>query len=190
MNRYSIAAVAALAAALALVGCHKAAAPAANAAPAAANVAPAQAAPTTDAAGARAFLDSLYARYKSSKNNTFDIYGKDAPSVFDPDTLALLQADKAALNGTAGATGADMVCTCQEFTSLSATVTIVSITPTTARAGVDFHDAGQTENNHSDYDLAKTPDGWRVHDIHTFGDPSFRASLNQDIKDAKSAPAS
>ena len=192
MHRHLNAAVAALAAALTLAGCQQAAPPAANSAPApaAANAAPAPVAATgADAADAKAFLEGLYAHYKSAENNSFDLYDKDAPSVFDQDTLALMQTEKAALKGDAGARDADSVCTCQDFTGLTAKVTIVSITPTTAKAGVDFHDTGQTETNHIDYDLTKGPNGWRVHDIHSFSQPSFRASLNEDIKDAKSAPA-
>src|ERR1700723_332961 len=79
-----------------LAGCRK---PAANApatpAAVATNTAPALAAPaSTDADDAKAFLEGLYAHYKtSSPNSTFQPFDANKSEVLDPDTIALMTTD-------------------------------------------------------------------------------------------------
>ena len=36
------------------------------------------------------------------------------------------------------------------------------------------------------FDLVKTPDGWRIHDMGTGQDPSLRGVLTKEIADLKS----
>jgi hypothetical protein len=185
-----------LIAALALAGCQKAAPPAANTASAsnaAGNTATApdtnaaQAAPTGDAADVKAYLDGLYAHYKSSKNNTFQMFDKDEKQVFDADMIALLAEDGRLLKGELGAIDGDWLCDCQDFESLKTTVAVQSATPTTAKASADFIDVGMPgqEARHADFDLVKTPAGWRIHDITTKGEPSLRKTLTDEIQTLK-----
>ena len=133
----------ALAAALAVGGCQKAATnDAANSAanmaaapsgalPVATNSPPVEA---TAEADVKAFLGGLYAHYKTSKNNTFQPFEKNAKEVLDADTIALLDADNKALKGEVGVMDGDPLCDCQDFESITAVITVESATPTEAKA--------------------------------------------------------
>ena len=174
---------AALLAALALAGCNQPAQkPAAPPAPVA------SAAPSADeAASAKAFLEGLYAHYKTTKDNTFQPMGDNVRDVFDADTVALLDKDTKLLNGELGEIDGDFICQCQDFDSITATIAVQSANATTAKATADFTIFG--EKRHNDFDLAKQNGVWRVHDIR---DPGQQKSLRQILIDeiaALSKPA-
>jgi hypothetical protein len=165
-----------------------------NAAPAnaaAANAAPAAAAApladAADAADAKAFLDGLYAHYKTSKGNSFNMFDTNEKEVFDPDTIGLLKEDLKALKGDLGVIDGDWLCDCQDFVSLQATVTVTAATPTMAKASSDFKDTGMPEQGvrHDDFDLVKTPAGWRIHDVTVRGEQSLRTQVSDEIKSLK-----
>ena len=171
-------------------GCKKPAPPA----PVPTNAAPAAAAPladAADAADAKAFLDGLYAHYKTSTGNSFNMFDTNEKDVFDPDTIALLKEDLKALKGDLGVIDGDWLCDCQDFVSLQATVTVTAATPTTAKANSDFKDTGMTEQGmrHDDFDLVKTPAGWRIHDVTVRGQQSLRAQVSDEIKSLKAGAA-
>lgn len=183
------------AAALALAGCQKAPTAASNAAAAAptisANAAAAPSgAPASDAADVKTFLDGLYAHYKTSTNNTFQPLDANARDVFDPDMIALMKADAAALHGELGVLDGDVICQCQDFGSIQATTAVQSATPTAATASADFKDVSfaDAKPQHETFDLVKTPAGWRIHDIHTADGPSMRKMLQDEIAKLKAAP--
>jgi hypothetical protein len=179
---------AALALALALAACQQ---PASNGATTPAPVetntaamapaAPAAAPSSGDAADAKAFLDGLYAHYKTSKDNTFAPFDTKA-GVLDGDTIALMKADEKALKGDVGDIDGDWLCDCQDFESITATVTVQSATPTSAKATALFHDTIDTGAPKRDtFDLVKTPAGWRIHDMGTPDQPSLRKVLEDEI---------
>ncbi len=180
----------ALAGAMTLAGCQRAAtnapANAAAMAPAPASNTASAVAGATDtaaAADAKAFLEGVYAHYKTSKNNTFQPFDANAADVLDPDTIALMKADEAALKGELGDIDGDWLCDCQDYESITATVTVESATPTTAKATAAFHDTIDTEPkpHHDTFDLVKTPAGWRIHDMGTADQPSLRKVLSDEI---------
>ena len=172
---------------LALAGCSRPAGNAVaptNAAPAPANAAAAApASASTDAADAKAFLDGLYAHYKTA-DSTFDMFGANEAEVFDADTIKLLKDDEKALKGELGTVDGDWLCACQDRVSLRTTVTILSATPTTAKATADFTDTGMPgqEIRHNDFDLVKVNGVWRIHDVTNRGDPSLRTQLTEEIR--------
>jgi hypothetical protein len=181
----------ALAVAVFLAGCHPAAAPANSAPPPApaapaTNTAPAPTpvADTADAADAKAFLEGLYAHYKTNTDNSFNMYGASKRQVFDPDVIALLAADQKALKGDVGVLDSDWLCGCQDFVSLQTTIAVQSATPTTAEATADFRDTGMSDDKpgHESFDLVKVGSAWRIHDIHTDDTPSLRKALSDEIK--------
>jgi hypothetical protein len=93
-----------------------------------------------------------------------------------------MKADEKALKGELGDIDGDWVCDCQDWESISATVTVDQATPTTAKATSVFHDKTDTGPPKRDtFDLVKTPDGWRIHDIGTGTDPSLRLVLTKEI---------
>jgi hypothetical protein len=181
--------IAALCALALLAACGRSGGPAAPSSTAPA-VSGAASSDSADAAAAKAFLDGLYAHYRTSQNNDFNPYDPKA-RVFDPDTLALLDADTKALKGDLGTLDGDLLCDCQDFVSLRSTVTVSSATPTTAKASAAFNDVGMTDQGvrHADFDLVKTPAGWRIHDIRDGTEPWLRQQLQDEIKSLKSGKA-
>jgi len=192
LRTYKVLAALALtgAAAIILAGCQKAAPNAAaepsgvvsnTAAPT--NAAASPAAASTDAADAKAFLDGVYAHYKSSKNNNYQPFDGNAKEVLDADTIALLKADKKVLTDGVGAIDSDWLCDCQDYNSIVATVTVQSATPTGAKATADLHDTEDKTDppGHDTFDLVKTADGWRIHDMGTRDQPSLRKVLQDEI---------
>jgi hypothetical protein len=197
MGRY-LSGLAVTAAVLALIGCQKAPPSTSNAAPAtpapvATNAAPASAsAATSDAADVKAFLDGVYAHYKTGANNTFQALDANAPEVFDADTIALMKADTAALHGEVGDLDGDPICQCQDFGSIQAAITVQSATPTTATATANFKDVSfaDAKPQRDTFDLTKTSAGWRIHDIHTADSPSLRKMLQAEVAKLKNTPPS
>ena len=177
-----------LALVLAVAACQK---PASNATPppvetnaapaAAAPAAPAAAPATGDAADAKAFLDGLYAHYKVSKDNTFAPFDANMAEVLDPDTIALMKADEKLLTGEVGDIDGDWLCDCQDFESITAVVTVQSATPTDAKATAVFTDTMDGKPKTDTFELAKTPAGWRIHDMGTPDQPSLRKVLQDEI---------
>jgi len=176
----------ALAVLLALGACKPAAVKPADAPSASAAPAPAALASGPDADAAKAFLEGLYAHYRTDKDNTFQMFDKDTKAVFDADTARLLADDTKALKGELGEIDGDWLCNCQDFTSLQATIAVQSATPTTAKATADYHDTGDPTRppDHDSFDLVKTNGVWRIHDITVRGEPlSLRATLQKEISD-------
>jgi hypothetical protein len=193
-----------LATTLTLAACQKAAAPAANAANAAPAVAnatvtslvappPPAAAQSPDAAAAEAFLDGLYAHYKasSSTGTTWAPMDANIKEVFDADMVKLMAADTKALKGDLGEIDGDWLCDCQDWGSIAAKVTIISATPTEAKAAAVFHDTQIKDEppKRDTFDLVKTPAGWRIHDMGTSDQPSLRGVLIKEIADLTSGKA-
>lgn len=176
-------------AALGLAACQKPSAPAAPAANATSPAAAATGADAKDAADVTAFLQSLYDHYKTSQNNTFQMFDANAAEVFDADFIKLMAADEKVLNGDVGVIDGDWLCACQDFVSLRATITVQSATPTTARATSDFVDTGIPDQGtrHDNFRLVKEDGRWRIDDIQTAGEPWLRAQLEDEIK-TKSKP--
>jgi hypothetical protein len=136
-----------------------------------------------DATDAKAFLDGLYAHYKNSKNSTFQPFDENVREVLDADTIALMDADTKALKGEVGDIDGDWLCDCQDYESLTATITVQSATPTAAKATSVFHDkidAGAAPKRDT-FDLVETPAGWRIHDMGTADQPSLRRVLQDEI---------
>lgn len=181
------------AALLGLAACQKAKSPpAASAAASAATAAITTAPAGADTADVKAFLEGIYAHYKSpaEKDHTFAPMDRDAKAVFDQAMIDLLAKD-ARLNGPdeVGAIDADWICACQDYDSITATVTVQSATATTAKATVDFHVFQET--HHNAFDLVKENGAWRVHDVQEVAPgkalPSLRKTLEDDIAQLQKA---
>jgi hypothetical protein len=174
---------AALTAMLALGACNK---PAPAKAPAAPATAPAPAAPPpaaaldpAEAASAKAFLEALYAHYKTTKNNTFQPLGDNVRDVFDADMVKLLDQDQKLLKGELGEIDGDYICQCQDFESITATIAVQSADATSAKATADFKVFDQT--HHNNFELVKQNGAWRVHDVGEPGQKSLRQTLVDEI---------
>ena len=179
----------ALASALILAGCSKPApaTTAASAASPAAVAAATSAAPPTGqpAADAKAFLEGLYAHYKSAKDHSFSPMDAAAREVFDPELIQLMADDSKVLKGEVGAIDGDFLCDCQDYETINATVAVQSATPTTAKATADFKVFDQT--HHNSFDLVNVNGAWRIHDVTEAGQPSLRTMLRDEIRDMSKA---
>ena len=135
----------------------------------------------------KAFLEGVYAHYKTSKDNTFAPFDANQTDVLDPDTIALMKADEKALNGELGDIDGDWLCDCQDYQSIKATITVQSASATTAKATSDFKDVDDPspKPRHDTFDLVKTPAGWRIHDMGTEDQPSLRKVLQDEIAKLK-----
>ena len=192
MRLHHVGGAAVLALGLALAGCNKPVPTAAPATPPVAAPAPPPAIDAAAAAEAKAFLDSLYAHYKTSKNNSFSPMGDNVAQVFDADTIKLLADDTKALKGELGEIDGDYLCDCQDFETITATVAVQAATPATAKATADFMVFDQ--KHHNEFDLVKVNGAWRVHDVRErdSADPaalSLRETLTKEIKDLAAHPA-
>jgi hypothetical protein len=193
--RVSTATALAIAGLVAIAGCRRAAASGETPQPISANTAQAPAGATSrDAADAKAFLDGLYGHYKTSKDNNFQPFDGNIKEVLDLDTIALMDADQTALKGELGDIDGDWLCDCQDFESITATVTVQSATPTSAKATSVFRDSQYADRppGRDTFDLVKTPAGWRIHDMGTADQPSLRRVLTDEIARLKAGgkPAS
>ncbi len=137
------------------------------------------------AADAKAFLEGLYAHYKSAKDHSFSPMDAAAREVFDPELIQLMADDSKVLKGEVGAIDGDFLCDCQDYETINATVAVQSATPTTAKATADFKVFDQT--HHNSFDLVNVNGAWRIHDVTEAGQPSLRTMLRDEIRDMSKA---
>jgi hypothetical protein len=189
MNRNWGAALSAAVVFVALAGCQKPAPDPADD-PAAANTPPTPAvatANTPDAIAAKAFLDGLYAPYKTGAAVPMKPLPLSADTTYDADLIALIKADPGPRQTSI--VFLDPLCQCGESEHVEAATAVPTATATTATGTADFTgfslaDAsfGQNVPFHLTFDLVKTAAGWRIHDIHSRDTPSLRDALAADAK--------
>ena len=148
--------------------------------------APARAA---DVAGARAFVQQLYAHYPQPANTSFDPTGANASSVFDPSMIALFRENaRLTPKGDEGAIDSDPICDCQDDSGLRSRIGAVRlVAPDTAIADVvlTFTEAIPPEVDRLTLTLVTIHGQWRIYDIHSTNTPSFRAYLIKANWDAR-----
>jgi len=81
----------------------------------------------------------------------------------------------------------DPLCDCQDFESITAAVTVESATATAAKASAMLTDTMEKSAapKKISFDLVKTPDGWRIHDLGDTAQPSLRKALTDEIAQLK-----
>jgi hypothetical protein len=124
----------------------------------------------------RAFIDSLFAPY--AEDQPLDPFGNPRP-IFEPQLAAALDTIGAREEETGEIFwGADPICDCQDFGDFSHTITSIAIASDRATVKLSVSNFGETAAR--TIILAKTPAGWRVHDLGN----DFRAEA---LKAAKGA---
>lgn len=122
------------------------------------------------------FVRGLFAQYADGTKP------RDAVSIFDDSTMALIQRDRDLAKGELPWLDYDPVCNCQDWDDLEVTEVRVARDPDTT-AGVAFRNGGKTFRQ--DFMLRCTSDGWKVHDITVRPDnTSLRAGLTKAIDEA------
>lgn len=124
----------------------------AAAAPAATNAAaPAAGQPAAGEAEVRALLDRIYAQYATDQGE-----GPEWAEVFEPQLAA-------AINAEEGGPGADPFIDAQDYSPFRPTYEGVRIEGDRAQATAVFNNFGKSRR--MEYQLTRTPAGWRVFDV-------------------------
>jgi hypothetical protein len=142
-----------------------------------------------DAAGAKAFVESIYARYHGPDAEAFvPLSDTTASTLFEPSTAKLiLQGSKVNEEEEVGPLDFDPICTCQDPDGIRADVTAQMTGPATATATaiVYFPQQPQSTRREVRFDLVGANGVWRVHDLHEQDLPSLRALMADAAKGAK-----
>ena len=150
----------------------------------AAAVMPAMAAGGPDANAARAFVQKLYAHYPQKDGGPyFDPTNKDAAAVFEPGMIAAFREDSRLNHDEVGFVDADPICMCQDDGGM--TSKIVSVTMKGANADVLvnlMYPGGQPQA--VTMHLVPVNGQWRIYDLSTKEEPSYRADLLKANKEA------
>jgi hypothetical protein len=138
---------------------------------------PAGAAPVADTPDG--FLRHVYAQYAPGKKTVAFVYPDAAPMV-DASLLALLRHDEQMSKGEVGALDYDPVCQCQDWGPFKLiSVRIVSSAQARAVADATFENGSGRDAAPETvrFDLVRTSEGWRIHDVHSKEAPSLQATL-------------
>jgi hypothetical protein len=133
-----------------------------------------------DLAGAKAFVDWIYAHYpkKLGPANSFDPLGSEATRIFHPSLIELIKADQRVGDDQAPDLDGDPLCDCQDNGGMAFTVKSVRTSEfSRATATVLRRDMGDPTDETITLDLARGDAGWRVYDVETKDTPSLRAYL-------------
>ena len=130
------------------------------------------------AQGVEHFLHTVYARY-TVDGSPPDLGDARAATIYDDSLLALMRADRRALQGEAGVLDADPLCACQDHDIRALNVVVQSGSGARRSATVSFENLGSTQSIR--LDLVRDRQGWRITDVHGDNMPSLRASLREEI---------
>jgi|SRR5579862_7015076 uncharacterized protein DUF3828 len=140
-----------------------------------------------DAASAKAFVEKLYSHYPSKPGNrsAFDPTGKNANQVFDPGMIAAFREDTRLAHGEVGFVDSDPLCQCQDDSGLKATVGSVTMTdPNAADVAVELEYPSDKVTIALTLHLVPVNGAWRIHDLSTKDQESYRADLLKANKEA------
>jgi hypothetical protein len=144
----------------------------------------------SDAASAKAFVEKLYSHYPSKPGNrdAFDPTGKNASQVFDPGMIAAFREDTRLAHGEVGFIDSDPLCQCQDDSGLKATVGVVTMTdPNAADVVVNLEYPSDKVTIALTLHLVPVNGAWRIHDLSTADEQSYRADLLKANKEAAAA---
>lgn len=122
----------------------------------------------------RKFLEAVYGHY-GAEGEAIDFAGADRDSVFSKALSELIRTDQEQAAGEVGALDFDPICMCQDFKISALRVKIARASGDDAKASVSFKNFDQAQK--IEIDLVKTPDGWRIDDLHGADMPSLKGYL-------------
>lgn len=124
------------------------------------------------------FLDEIYAHY-GADGDAIDFAGADGETVFSQSLVDLIRTDQEQAAGEAGALDFDPICMCQDFNIKAVKVKVMPGLGDRIKASVSFENFDQPQK--IDIDLVKTPDGWRIDDLHGTDTPSLKDYLEKAL---------
>jgi hypothetical protein len=149
---------------------------------------PAAADAPLDAASAKAFIAGLYTHYSQPFNTTWAYVSPAEKSVFDPPLVTAMDADTALHPNAPGTSwgDVDILCMCQEYDKVSASVVVKSVAGGHAKAvaTVTVMDSGTPYKSTLNFDLIQVGSAWRVYDVGETGF-SFRGAVTSELAKGK-----
>ena len=133
----------------------------------------ATAGPTHANEEAKRLLEGIYKSYTGSPAAGLDYHSEaKARRTFTPDTVRLFARDWREAKGEVGRLGFDPFVNGQDYEVTAYTVSVEETGPDQARATVQMTNLGKRQT--VVHDLARTANGWRIHDIRW---PGTKGSL-------------
>lgn len=129
----------------------------------------------------RAYLERIYASYRSPNFNPFD----HASRYFAPRLLAAIREDARLAKGEVGYVDGDPICQCQDPDGLHARVTHLTQqndTKAVAEVILDFTDSTARRVKFS---LVRTSAGWRIADVSSGDEPSLLHAIEESNRKAR-----
>jgi Protein of unknown function (DUF3828) len=141
-----------------------------------------------DAASAKAFVAGLYTHYAQPFNTTWAYVSPAESGVFDAALVKAMDADSALHPDAPGTSwgDVDVLCMCQEYDKVAATVVVKSLAGGHAKAvaTVSVSDSGTSFKSVLNYDLVQVGGAWRVYDVGETG-YSFRGAVMSELAKGK-----
>ena len=139
-----------------------------------------------DADSAKAFIEKLYSHYPSNPNTrtAFEPTGKNASQVFDPGMIAAFREDTKLAHGEVGFVDSDPLCQCQDDTGMKTTVGSVTMSGASAAEIVVNLEYPNDKPTALTLHLVPVNGAWRISDLSTADQKSYRADLLKANKEA------
>lgn len=137
-----------------------------------------------DANAARAFVQKLYAHYPQKGEPYFEPTDKNAADVFEPGMIAAFREDARLAKGEVGFVDGDPICNCQDdggMTSKIVSVTMKGTDKADVVVNILFEGGKPTPQT---LHLVVVKGQWRIYDISSAEEPSYRADLLKANKEA------
>ena len=131
-----------------------------------------------DANSARAFVQGLYKHYpQKGQGPVFAPTDTDAAKVFDPGMVKAFRDDTRLAGGEVGFIDSDPICDCQDDDGLRSAIQSVTMTGAASADAVVKLSFPNDKPIIQTLHLAVVKGAWRIHDITTPDEKSFRADL-------------
>jgi hypothetical protein len=131
------------------------------------------ASPATSAGTPKAFMERLYASYRSANFSPFT----HPERIFAPRLLSAINEDSKLAHGEVGYLDGDPICQCQDTSGMHPVVTgVAQSAPDKATVGVSIGWKNDKPTN-AKFSLVRTRGGWRIADVSSSDEPSLVRAL-------------
>ena len=136
-----------------------------------------------------AFLAAIYKHYLVNDPNVHFSTLNNQSDYYDPELAAIMAENDKLYEGYLGAIEADPICQCQDWSSITTNIRIVSQDDKSANAVATLTQAPGGRPYTVKYQLVRVDGRWRIHDLGGDNYPSMRAEYQKSNEDARKLPA-